>query len=250
MPKLIDGLSDEQRRNVLHIIENLRTLEGAALEFADKHTTHIDQLERASSQEELFGIVQKIALDSTEADTILMEATKTLDTAELFAALDECIQENPQLTKIWSALHFSTSIPDCILATKERLDRDGIYARFSGTKKDAARTFFESIAALKPIADILVKQKEVFQTQLLDCSSIDEVCALEKKINAHNDVASKVKNAATLPSEEDVKLAVVRYINNNARIQSTWLAFSLSDSLADDILNAKMRVSTTISNRM
>jgi hypothetical protein len=250
MPKLIDGLSDEQRRNVLHIIENLRTLEGAALEFADKHTAHINQLERASSQEELYGIVQKIALDSTEADAILMEATKTLDTAELFAALDECIQEDAQLTKIWSALHFSTSIPDCILATKERLDRGDIYTRFSGTKRETARTFIEGIAALKPIAEIIVRQKEVFQTQLSDCSSIDEVCALEEKINAHNDVASKIKNAVALPGEEDVRAAVVNYINNNTHIRSTWLAFSLSDSLAEDILNAKMRVSTTISNRM
>lgn len=250
MPELMNSLSEEQRARALEVIDNLRALEMQADAFIEKHKALKAQLETVSSWDEFFVIVDQIVRSGTDADKILLNATCGLD-GKVAAAVDECIKDGAQLKMIWDALHFSMTIPDCILATKERLSEQDLSGVFSGEKRDTVIAFIERIKALKPIADILHKQKDIFQHQLMDCSSMDEVDEIEKIIETHNSAASTVYDKEIVfPTDEDVAGALIKYFETNPHIQSILTAFDLYESLVDDLMDAKMRVSGTSSHKM
>jgi len=241
MPKLIDKLNQQQRSKLLLVVSNLQALDSQALKILDKQNLHKTQLESVSSKEEFFKLVEEISQSSADADKILLGITQHID-KEILAALTEYVNNDAQLTMIWDALHFSSSMRDFIIATKERLSEKELFERFDDKRKEMVLRFFSGIQAIKPMADILNKQREIFRQELLDCSSINEVNKVEDRIDAHQQAAATIYEKEVLfPKDEGVAGAIIQYLELNPQVRAIMTSFDLAESLTDDVFAAKMK---------
>lgn len=244
MPKLTGTLTKQQNASLQEIVNNLRVLQPQAQTILEKQMRHKAQLEKASSWESFFEIVEEITNSATDADNILQMITENID-SKVAEALTEYLSVDAELMSIWSAFIFSQSMPDCIRATKERLSEKDLYEKFSGEKREMLRKFLEGIEVIKPIADVLKQQRELFRKELRDCSSIEDVNTVENKITAHDRAASIIyKKEIVYPSDDTVAGALIEYLEKNPQVQETLSSFDLSESLVDAVLDAKMRLSS------
>ena len=242
MPKLLDGLTSEKRGSALRVLHNISALEANAIAYEKEINGFNEQLSLATSVSDFHNVVQNIIAKGKEVYDVLYNATKGMD-EEISKAVDECIQDNPKLSRIMKALHFNDSLSNSIIATKERLSEHVLFGKLSDGNKDIVEKFLVSVKELKVTSDLLLSQKEVFQKRLRDSKSMDEVDSLDDEITAEGDKISAVYGATVIyPTDEATAGALIDFLDENQHIRAIIGTFDFYESLADDIMGARARM--------
>jgi len=247
MLKLMENLAVEKKSALLNIFKKLEGLDVEVSKFNQQIKSYTKLLNDAKTKENFFEVIDNISRTSREANAIFSREIIGMDD-DMRSVFKELSKTNQNIANMFNAVYFSDALNEPIIATKERLTEQSLYRKLSGKKLEMAKDFIDSIRSLKPIIGQIDAQKESFIAALENSTTADEVNFLENAIEERNKVFDGVyKKLTHFPEDEVVSGAVIQFLNTNTHFLASMEKFNFYESLVDNIMKARARVSNNAS---
>ncbi|KTD62943.1 hypothetical protein Lsan_1603 [Legionella santicrucis] len=202
-----------------------------------------EKLDKVNSFPEFFKIVDDVIKTESELDKFLIKEMKGLN-QNIRNILIQDIKDKSEFQSFINVLSFNQIITDKILKNKERLSLHLLKEQLPEPKYNLAKNFIHSITVLKPITELIEKQKAHFKTALDSADSMDQVNEIERQIDVQDsDLLEAYQTLINFPEDEQTAEAVINFLEKNQQIKNLMESFDFAESLIDDVLNAKTRVS-------
>lgn len=204
-----------------------------------------EKLDKVNSFPEFFKIVNDIIKTESELDKFLIKEMKGLN-QNIKNILLQDMKDKSEFQSFTNVLNFNQIITDKILKNKERLSLYLLKEELPEPKYNLAKKFIHSITVLKPITELIEKQKIHFKTELDSADSMEQVNEIERQIDAQDrDLLEAYQTLINFPEDEQTAESVIKFLEKNQHFKTILESFDFAESLMDDVLNAKVRVSVS-----
>jgi hypothetical protein len=229
----------EQKKHVNQIIDNFAEAKIKATAFCDTLNTLQNELHLAKTKDEFHSIVQKIISEEKKVHVFLSELTKGAD-EEIMSKVMTHIVCHPHFKNIVTLLNYTEIATKNIITQKELLSLSEASVNLTEEQQTALLVFIKLLKELRPIADLLVNQKERFKEHLHHVNSLDAIDEIENEVEKKSRIlASALERLLPYPQDKEVRGKIIEILKTNRHLLTILESFNLSESLMEDILHAR-----------
>ncbi|VEB33856.1 Uncharacterised protein [Legionella sainthelensi] len=241
--KLFNEADYKQRAEL--ILQNLDSVQ-LDIEKYNKELFQLgEKLDKVNSFPEFFKVVNDIIKTESELDKFLIKEMKGLN-QNIKNILIQDIKDKSEFQSLTNVLSFNEIITDKILKNKERLSFYLLKEELPEAKYNLAKKFIHSIAVLKPITELIEKQKTHLKAVLDSADSMEQINEIERQIDAQDrDLLEAYQALINFPEDDQTAEAVIKFLEKNQHLKNLMESFDFAESLMDDVLNAKTKISVS-----
>lgn len=241
--KLFNETEYKQRAQL--ILQNIDAVQSDIEKFNKELRFLGEKLDKTSSFSEFFNVVDEFIKAEAKLDQFLLKEMKGLNkNVKDIIMID--VKDKTEFQAFANILSFNQIITDKILKNKERLSLELIKEQLTNAEYYRAKEFLHSITVLKPISALIEKEKTHFRTLLEFAQSMEQINELEKQIDEQDrDFLKAYQALIQFPKNEKTAGAVIEFLEKNHHVKAMMESFDFAESLEDDVLNAKVRISVS-----
>ncbi|WP_454782274.1 hypothetical protein [Legionella sp. WA2022007384] len=233
----------EYQQKAQLILKNLDNVQSDIEQFNKKLGLLGERLDNANSFPEFFEVVNEIIKAEATLNTFLRKEMKDLN-KDVKEIIVRDLKDKSEFRSFTNILNFNQIITDKILKNKERLSMAQLEEQLPKEQYNRAKKFIHSITDLKSMSLLIEKQKSHFKSLLDSADSMKKIHDIEHQIDAQNsDFQQTYQKSMNFPEDEETAGAVIKFLETNEHLKSIMESFDFAESLVDDVLNAKIRVS-------
>ncbi|KTD57542.1 hypothetical protein [Legionella shakespearei] len=237
----IDKLAQDKELQAQGIINKLDQIDAEANKYAKELGVLEAEIDSAKSKEELFQAVKQIIHVDRAVGGLLSRDE------DVIKIIRQRIQNAPHAESIITLLNFlsdDSNILDKVMHAKERILEKQLYEKLSEGEKRVAMNYIQDVKALKSDSEYLDLQKNDFRTRLEEAATLDEVSAIESEINKkHHECILMVRANVRYPENNDTAGLLIEFMDSNPHLLSILQSFDFDESLSDNVLHARGRLS-------
>jgi hypothetical protein len=238
--KLFNDADYKQRAQL--ILQNLDSVQLDIENYNEKLVFLGEKLDNVHSFSDFFEVVNDIIKAEAALDKFLLKEMKGLN-KNVKDIIIRDIKDKNEFQSFTNILSFNQIITDKILKNKERLSIERLEEQLPEKKYKIAKKFIHSITVLKPLSQLIEKQKNQFKTLLDSASSMAQISDIEKQIDDQDrDYLEAYQTLINFPTDEKIAGAIIKFLETNQHIKAIMKSFDFAESLVDDVLNARARV--------
>jgi len=244
--KLFNESEYKQRAQII-----INKYEDFKIEIDDYNNTLIvliTQLDKSESFQDFHEVVNDIIKTERKLDQFLLKKFKGLSKHVKDLILSEVLDKS-EFQPFVNVLRFNQIITDRILGNKERLSLKELNNELPAKKYADAVNFIQSIVALKPMTELIATKQSQFKEKLNNAVVMDDVNELERAIDKQDkDFQESYLTLINFPEDEETAGAVIKFLEKNQHVKSIMETFDFAESLTEDVLSAKVRLSISSAN--
>jgi uncharacterized coiled-coil DUF342 family protein len=237
---------NEQDKLKKELIDKINQLKPKASTYSELITSFQKKLASVNSSDDFSALVQDIVNKGNELNQAIFGSTSSINEktrTEIYAYLEK----DKKLTPILNLLFYPNTFHDEFIVTRERLNDKELESKLTKDQVAAVHQCINDIKALKPTADLLEGQMNVYRKRLEQCDSLDDLEDIEAEITILDSGIQKVyESMIAFPKDEDTAGKVIDYLETTPHLQLIMKRFNVLESLRDDILNNTARLHNSL----
>ncbi|MGM9455037.1 hypothetical protein ACTAZI_17075 [Legionella bozemanae] len=237
-------LFQEKKKNVNRIIDSFIEAKIKIDAFCDTLNVLQNELRMANAKEEFDNVVHKMINEEKKVHHFLLELTKGTD-EDTLSKVKTYIADLPNFKNVMTLLSYTEITTKNIIAKKELLSLQEALSNLTEAQQTELLVFIKKLKELKPVAELLVNQKEYFKERLQEACSLDAIDKIEGEIqNKNHLITGALERLLPYPKDELVGEQIIELLKKNRHFLAVLESFSVHESLMEEILNARATLIT------
>lgn len=238
--------ANEQDKFKKELIDKINQLKPKASAYSELVINFQKKLASVNSSDDFSVLIQEIVDKGNELNKAIFGSTMSIN-EETRAEIYKYLKSDKKLTPILNLLFYPDTFHDEFIVTRERLNDKELDNALTKEQSTAIHQCIRDIKALKPMADLLEEQMNVYRVRLEQCSSLDELEDIEAEIQILDNAIQKIYDSMiAFPKDEDTAGKVIDYLEKTPHLQLIMKRFNVLESLNDDVLNNTARLHNSL----